>query len=41
MALWVRGYFCATVGSVTEETIKRYIENQELENNEDIFKIEQ
>ena len=25
-----RGYFCATVGSVTEETIKRYIESQEL-----------
>ena len=27
--LWSRGYFCATVGAVTEETIKRYIENQE------------
>ncbi|KUO76345.1 MAG: transposase, partial [Desulfosporosinus sp. BRH_c37] len=23
--LWARGYFCATVGSVTEETIKKYI----------------
>lgn len=39
--LWSRGYFCGTVGSVTEETIKRYIENQELGNQEDIFKIEQ
>ena len=24
--LWGRGYFCATVGSVTEEMIKEYIE---------------
>ncbi|MBW6411962.1 IS200/IS605 family transposase [Clostridium weizhouense] len=39
--LWARGYFCATVGSVTEETIKRYIESQELNNNENIFKIEE
>jgi putative transposase len=27
--LWARGYFCSTVGVVTEETIKRYIEEQE------------
>lgn len=39
--LWARGYFCATVGSVTEETIKRYMESQELSDKEDIFKIEQ
>ncbi len=26
--LWSRGYFCATVGSVTEEQIKEYIDNQ-------------
>jgi putative transposase len=26
--LWARGYFCATVGAVTEEMIKRYIEEQ-------------
>ena len=26
--LWSRGYFCATVGAVTEEMIKRYIEDQ-------------
>jgi putative transposase len=37
--LWGRGYFCATVGSVTEETIKRYIENQEITGNNEIFKI--
>lgn len=24
--LWGRGYFCTTVGSMTEETIRRYIE---------------
>ena len=39
--LWARGYFCATVGSVTEETIKKYIESQEISGKEDIFKIEQ
>jgi putative transposase len=26
--LWSRSYFAATVGSVSEETIRRYIENQ-------------
>jgi putative transposase len=26
--LWGRGYFCSTVGAVTEEIIKKYIENQ-------------
>ncbi len=26
--MWARGYFCATVGTVTEEIIKQYIENQ-------------
>ena len=38
--LWSRGYFCATVGSVTEEMIKEYIENQGKQENQD-FKIEQ
>ena len=27
--LWGRGYFCATVGAVTEEQVKRYIEEQD------------
>ncbi|WP_176127719.1 transposase [Clostridium saccharobutylicum] len=31
----------ATVGSVIEETIKRYMKSQELSYREDIFKIEQ
>jgi len=35
--LWARGYFCATVGTVTEETIRKYIENQEIEKREDNF----
>ena len=26
--LWTGGYFCSTIGEVSEETIKRYIENQ-------------
>jgi putative transposase len=26
--LWPRGYFCATVGAVTEDQIKQYIEGQ-------------
>ena len=26
--LWGRGYFCATVGAVTEDQIKKYIANQ-------------
>ena len=39
--LWARGYFCATVGSVTEETIREYILNQEMKSIDDIFKIEE
>ena len=27
--LWSRGYFCATVGAVTEDQIKKYIEDQD------------
>ena len=26
--LWARGYFCATVGSVTKETVQKYISSQ-------------
>ena len=26
--LWTRGYFCTTIGEVSEERIKHYIENQ-------------
>lgn len=37
--LWARGYFCATVGTVTDEMVKAYIENQEIEAPEENFKI--
>jgi putative transposase len=37
--LWARGYFCATVGAVTEEMIKEYVENQLDEGPGDAFKI--
>ncbi|MGW6301047.1 IS200/IS605 family transposase [Peribacillus butanolivorans] len=38
--LWARGYFCVTVGTVTEEIIRNYIANQFSEEKNDIFKIE-
>jgi putative transposase len=37
--LWGRGYFCGTVGSVTEEMIKDYVEHQGEEDEEQQFKI--
>jgi putative transposase len=37
--LWARGYFCATVGSVDESTIKEYIENQKWDEDQEGFKI--
>lgn len=32
--IWARGYFCATVGVVTEDQIKDYIEHHVEEANE-------
>jgi putative transposase len=37
--LWASGYYCATVGAVTEETIKTYIENQQEEDIAAVFKV--
>ncbi|MGA2435254.1 MAG: IS200/IS605 family transposase [Bryobacteraceae bacterium] len=37
--LWGRGYFCATVGAVDEETIKAYIESQRWDEDDQGFKI--
>jgi putative transposase len=37
--LWARGYLCASVGAVDEDTIKRYIENQKWEDPGENFKI--
>ena len=37
--LWARGYFVATSGNITDEAIIEYIENQDLEKNDEDFKI--
>jgi putative transposase len=37
--LWARGYFCATVAAVGEQTIKAYIENQKWDEDDQGFKI--
>jgi len=36
--LWATGYFCSTVGAVTDEMLKEYVESQHDEKNEN-FKI--
>jgi putative transposase len=36
----VRGYFCATVGSVNEETVRKYIEGKQDE-HDDVFDIKE
>ena len=33
--LWARGYFACTTGNVTDEVIKEYIANQEVERDRD------
>ena len=37
--LWARGYFCASLGAVDEETIRKYIESQQWEDPGENFKI--
>ncbi len=37
---WARGYFCATVGQMTEEMIKQYLEHHFEPNPNDNFKME-
>ena len=37
--LWARGYFCASVGAVDEETIRKYIESQKWDEEDQGFKI--
>ena len=37
---WARGYFCATVGKMTDEMIKEYIEHHFEPNRDDKFKLE-
>jgi len=38
--VWARGYFCATVGQMTEEMIKEYLEHHFEPNPNDNFKME-
>ena len=38
--LWARGYFCATVGQMTEEMIKQYLERHFEPNPNDNFRAE-
>ena len=38
--MWARGYFCATVGQVTEELIRQYIERHDQEPPDADFKID-
>ena len=37
---WARGYFCATVGSVTKDMIQEYIANQSEQGDVNHFKVE-
>ena len=37
--MWGRGYFCTTVGSITEETVRKYIENQKMEEGKENFTV--
>ena len=39
--LWGRGYFCATVGAVSEEQIKDYIEKHQEEPPDENFSIDE
>ncbi len=38
--LWARGYFCATVGTVTQDQIQEYIEHHERQSPDDTFQID-
>jgi len=33
--LWVRGYFVAASGNITDEVIMEYIKNQDAQNDKD------
>lgn len=36
---WARGYFCSTVGQMTEEMVKEYLEHHFESNSNDKFKL--
>ena len=37
-SMWTNSYFCATVGSVSLETVKEYIENQQFGTKKEMIK---
>ena len=37
--LWARGYFCATVGAVNEQTVREYIESQKWDEDVEGFQV--
>jgi len=37
--LWSRGFFVATSGNVTDDVLKKYIEDQDVEPQDDDFKV--
>jgi len=37
--LWARGYFCASIGKITEKMIAAYIEQQESAPPKDVFTV--
>ena len=37
--LWGRGYFVSSSGNITDETIMKYIENQDIDSDDGDFKI--
>ena len=39
--LWARGYFCASVGTVSQEQIKEYIEKHSQEPPDENFRIDE
>lgn len=39
--MWARGYFCCSSGNVSDEMIKNYIENQNVDDEDTVFKVEQ
>ena len=38
--MWARGYFCSTVGQVTEQQIREYIERHDQEPPDQDFRVE-
>ena len=38
--IWARGYFCATIGKITENMIAAYIEQQDKPPQQDNFKVD-